>query len=134
MQQALQIIFRNIPPSEAVEAKVRERAQKMAKFADNIMACRVTVEAPHKHQHKGSTYQIRIDVTVPGNEIVVSRDPGLNHAHENVYVAIRDAFNALRRQLEDYVKQQQGKDKQHHQNLRNSPFVIEEQEPASIAG
>ena len=131
MQLPLQIIFRNIPPSEAVEAKVRERAKKLAIITDNITACRVTVEAPHKHQHKGSTYQVRFDLTVPGMEIVVSRDPCLNHAHEDIYVAIRDAFNALRRQLEDYVKQRQGKDKQHQQNLRDSQLVVDE--PESIA-
>lgn len=131
MPQALQIVFRNIPPSEAVEAKVRAKAEKLAIITDNIMACRVTVEAPHKHQHKGSTYQVRIDVSVPGSEIVVSRDPGLNHAHENVYVAIRDAFNALRRQLEDYVKQQRGKGKQHHQILRDR--LLDVDESASIA-
>ena len=126
MQLPLQITFRNIPPSDAVEAKVRERAEKLERITDNIMACRVTVEAPHKHHHKGSTYQIRIDLTVPGNEIVVSRDPGLNHAHENIYVAIRDAFNAVRRQLEDYVRQRQGKDKQHHATLRHSEPLLAE--------
>lgn len=118
MQLPLQITFRNVPPSEAVEAKIRERAEKLERISDNIMACRVTVETPHKHHYKGSTYQVRIDLTVPGNEIVVSRDPGLNHAHEDVYVAVRDAFDAVRRQLEDYVRQQQGKAKQHQQTLR----------------
>ena len=122
MQLPLQITFRNIPPSEAVEAKVRERAEKLERITDNIMACRVTIEAPHKHHYKGSTYQVRIDLTVPGNEIVVSRDPGLNHAHENVYVAVRDAFNAVRRQLEDYVRQRQGKVKQ-HQNPRQAVSI-----------
>ena len=120
MQLPLQITFRNIPPSEAVEAKVRERAEKLERITDNILACRVTIEAPHKHHCKGSTYQVRIDLTVPGNEIVVSRDPGLNHAHEDVYVAVRDAFNAVRRQLEGYVRQQQGNAKQHQQNLRDA--------------
>jgi len=123
MQLPLQITFHNIPTSEAVETKIRERAEKLARITDNIMACRVTVDAPHKHRHKGSTYQVRIDLNVPGNEIVVSRDPGLNHAHEDIYVTIRDAFNAVRRQLENYVRQRQGNDKQHHQNLRDSAVV-----------
>ena len=123
MQQPLQIVFRNIPPSEALEARIREKAEKLAKLTDNILACRVTVEAPHKHHYKGLTYQVRIDLTLPGNELVASRDPGLNHAHENVYVALRDAFNALRRQVKHYRRQQQGKDKQHHLSLRDSMLV-----------
>jgi len=132
MQLPLQITFRNIPPSEAVEAKVRERAEKLTRITDNILACRVTVEAPHKHHHKGSTYQVRIDLAVPGNEIVVSRDPGLNHAHEDIYVAVRDAFDAVRRQLENYVRQRQGKDKQHHQNLRDSLVLADEVEAVAV--
>lgn len=132
MQLPLQITFRNIPPSQAVEAKVRERAEKLEKVTDNILACRVTVEAPHKHHYKGSTYQVRIDLTVPGTEIVVSRDPGLNHAHENVYVAVRDAFNAVRRQLEDYVRQQQGKAKQHQQTLREVLLAGQDSTPVAI--
>lgn len=117
MQLPLQINFRNLPPSEALEAKVREKANKLERITDNITACRVTIEAPHKHHHKGQTYQVKIDLTLPGNEIVVSRDPGLNHAHENAYVAVRDAFNAVRRQLANYVRQRQGKDRQHHQQI-----------------
>jgi len=118
MQQPLQITFLNVPPSEAVEFKVRERAKKLERISDNIMACRVTIEAPHKHHHKGSTYQVRIDLTVPGGEIVVSRDPGLNHAHEDVYVAVRDAFDAMSRQLKNHVRQKHGKVKQHQLNMR----------------
>lgn len=123
MPLPLQITFRNLPSSDAVEAKIRKKAQKLTSITDNIMACRVTIEAPHKHHYKGSTYQIRIDLTVPGNEIVVSRDPGLDHAHENIYVAIRDAFNAVRRQLKGHIRQRQGKDKQHQQNLRHALAV-----------
>ena len=84
------------------------------------------MDAPHKHHYKGSTYQVRIDLTVPGSEIVVSRDPGLNHAHEDIYVTVRDAFNAVRRQLGDYVVQKQGMDKQHQQNFRTSLSVVNE--------
>lgn len=113
MQLPLQITFRNIDPSENVAAKVRERASKLERFVDKIIGCRVIIEAPHKHQHKGSTYQVKIDVTVPGSEIVVSRHPGLNSAHEDIYVAVRDAFDAVRRQLEDHIRQRQGRVKTH---------------------
>ncbi|TCK18636.1 ribosomal subunit interface protein [Thiogranum longum] len=113
MQIPLQITFQNMEPSEAVEARIREKAQKLDRFHDHIMACRVVVELVAQHQHHGKLFQIRIDITVPGNEIVVSRDSGLNHAHEDIYVAIRDAFNAARRQLEDRLRKTQRKVKSH---------------------
>ena len=91
MQLPLQITFRNMDPSDAVEANVREKAAKLDGFLENIMACRVVVEAQHRHHHKGNLYSARIDITVPGHEIVVSRTPGKDHAHEDVYVAVRDA-------------------------------------------
>lgn len=103
MQLPLQITFRDMPPSEAVENKIREKAAKLDKFFDRIMACRVSVEAPHAHQNKGKLFHIRIDITVPNGEIVVSRDNHDDHAHEDIYVAIRDAFNAAQRQLQEYA-------------------------------
>ena len=113
MQIPLQITFQNMEPSPAVEARIREKALKLDRFHDHIMACRVVVEPLGQHHHHGNLYQIRIDITVPGNEVVVSRDSGLNHAHEDIYVAIRDAFNAARRQLEDRLRRTQRKVKNH---------------------
>jgi len=101
MRQPLQINFRDIPHSDAIEARVREKADKLDKFYDRIMTCSVMIEAPHGHHHKGNLYHIRIDLTVPNGEIVINRDPGDHHAHEDVYVAIRDAFDAARRKLVD---------------------------------
>jgi len=113
MQLPLEITFRNMDPSEAVEAKVRERAEKLDRFADQLMSCRVIIEAPHRHQHKGGLYHVRIDMTVPGKELVVSRAPGDNQAHQDVYVAVRDAFDAARRQLEDHLRVIRGRTKAH---------------------
>lgn len=112
MQTPLQIHFVNMDSSPAVEKAVQERAQKLESFGD-IISCRVTVEAPHKHHRKGNIYHVVVDVRVPGAEIVASRDPGQHHAHEDVYVAVRDAFKAARRQLEDYVRVNRGKVKLH---------------------
>lgn len=106
MQLPLQITFRQIPHSDAIEAKIREKAARLDRFAEHIMACRVVIEAPHRRHHQGTLYQVRIDLTLPGGELVVNREPRLNHAHEDVYVAIRDAFDAAARQLEDYVRRQ----------------------------
>ena len=106
MQIPLQITFRGLERSEAIEAKIREKAAKIERFAEHITSCRVTIEAPHKHHHKGRLYSAKIDITLPGREIVVSRHPDKHHAHEDLYVALRDAFSAAARQLEDYVRRQ----------------------------
>lgn len=99
--------------SDAVEAEVRDRAAKLEQFFDRITSCRVVVELPHQHHRKGKLYQVRIDITVPGREIAVTHEGPQNHAHEDVYVAIRDAFNAAGRRLEDYARQRRGKVKRH---------------------
>ena len=92
---------------------MRERAGKLDKFYDQIMTCSVMIEAPHGHHYKGNLYHIRIDLTVPNGEIVINRDPGDHHAHEDVYVAIRDAFDAARRKLQDYGRKRRGDVKSH---------------------
>jgi ribosomal subunit interface protein len=125
MQIPLQIIFHNMEPSDAVEANIKEKAAKLERFSDKITSCRVTVEAPHKHHHKGNIYHIAVDVTVPDAEIVVSRNPHDNHAHEDIYVAIRDAFNSTRRRLEDYELKRRGKIK-HHQIYEPVPGQLAE--------
>lgn len=109
MQLALQVAFRDMPKSEAVEADIRKHAAKLDEFCDHIMSCRVTLEAPARHKHQGKLYSVHIDVKVPGNEIASTR----RHEHEDVYVAIRDAFDAVKRRLEDYVRKQRGQTKLH---------------------
>ena len=104
MELPLQISFRGMDSSPVIEAQIRERAAKLDKFNDRITACRVVVEAHHHHHHKGRLYHIRVDVTVPGHEIVVSREPDEHQAHEDIQVAVRDAFDAARRQIEDHLR------------------------------
>jgi ribosomal subunit interface protein len=113
MQQPLQITFRDIPPSENVEAVIREKAEKLDQYFEKIMTCRVTVESPHSHNHQGQLYHVTVDITVPGNELVASRSHDKNHAHEDVYVAIRDAFDAAIRQLQQYKRKLKNKVKTH---------------------
>ena len=113
MNIPLQITLLDIPHSEAVEAKIKEKAEKLDQFYSSIMSCRVAVEIPGKHKHQGKLFNVRIDITVPGGEIVVNR-----HQHEDIYVALRDAFDAARRQLEDYGRKQRGATKFHEQELR----------------
>lgn len=109
MKIPMQITLRNVDQSEALETRIREKAQKLESFFEHIISCRVVVDMPHNHKHQGRAFNIRIDVGVPGREIVVNRD-----RHEDVYVALRDAFDATRRQLEDYVQRMRG-DTKHHQ-------------------
>lgn len=108
MQRELQVTFKDIPPSAAVEQHIRERAAKLEQLYPHIIACHVTLELPHKHQRQGKLHNVRIDVRVPGNEIVVNRDQ-----HEDIYVALRDAFDAVKRKLEEYGRRQRGEVKHH---------------------
>ena len=108
MKAPLQVVFRDMPRSDAVEAKIREKVEKLERFSDDIISCRVVVEPAHRHHHKGNLYHARIDLVVPGNELVANRENDVNHAHEDIYVAIRDAFDAMRRQLEDYERRRRG--------------------------
>lgn len=113
MQIPLEVSFRNMESSAAVETDVREKAAKLERYFDRITSCRVVVEAPHQHQRKGKLYEVRIDITVPGREIAVTHQGPKNHAHEDVYVAVRDAFNAAARQVEDHARKVRGKVKRH---------------------
>jgi cold shock CspA family protein len=113
MRLPLQITFRNIPRSSAIELAVRERAERLDRFSDLIMGCRVVVESPHRQHRQGKLYHVRIELTVPGGDIVVSREPAMHHAYEDVYVAIRDSFDAARRRLEDYARRHRRRVKVH---------------------
>lgn len=109
----LQITFKDIDSSDAVEANIREKVEKLERFSNHLMSCRVVVEAPHRHGHKGKLYNIGIDLGLVGGELAVSHQGPLDHAHEDIYVAIRDAFDAAVRQLEDYDRKRRGKVKAH---------------------
>jgi cold shock CspA family protein len=121
MQIPLQISFRGLTSSESIESSVREHAERLEQFG-GVIGCRVIVEAQHRRHRKGRIYHVRVDVTVPGREIVVSRDPAEHHAHEDVYIAIRDAFDAARRQLEDHVRETR-QDVKHHESSRQTGRV-----------
>ena len=108
MQIPLQISFRNMDPSPAIEAGVREKAAKLDRFFVRIVSCDVTIEAPHRHHQKGKLYKVRIDIGMPGNDVHVNQEGPKNQAHEDVYVAIRDAFDAAVRQLEDHARKLRG--------------------------
>lgn len=107
-----EITFKNMDASPAVEARVVEQVSKLGRVADRIVRCHVTIESPHRHQHQGQIYRVRILLSVPGDDIVVSHESG-NRGHEDVYVAIRDAFRAAKRQLQDHVRIRRRETKHH---------------------
>jgi ribosomal subunit interface protein len=113
MQVPLEITFRGIEHSDAVETRIREKAAKLEQYCDQIISCRVAVEAEHHHQHQGNLYKVRIDLSVPHKHIVVSKDHHDKQSHEDLYVALRDAFAAATRQLEEHVRIQRGEVKSH---------------------
>ena len=113
MQIPLEISYHNMDRSEAVDARVRQRADKLEQFHRGITSCHVAVTAPHHTHRKGNAHHVRIVVRVPGSEIAVSRDPGDPHAHEDVNVAVRDAFDAMERRLEEHARKRRGEGKHH---------------------
>src|SRR6516162_1441051 len=122
----VQITFRNMARSEAIEEWIRAEAAKLDTFYNRIMRCRVAIEVPHRHHRKGSSYRLRIDLIVPGEEIVVKRQPSLSHRvqqlgeteikkqlelktqHKKLRRAINDTFKAAGRRLQDYARRQRG--------------------------
>jgi len=115
MQVPLQIAFQNIDPSPAIEAKVREHMDRLERFFPRITAAKVTIDAPHMRKQKGHAYQVRIVLQVPGKDIVVNRAGPQDPAHADFQVALRDAFTAARRQLEDYARNLRGEVKAHEE-------------------
>ncbi len=137
MKIPLQITYRHMEATSAIEDNIREKAAKLDELHDGIMGCRVTIEAPHHHHRKGIAYVVRIDLTVPGGELVINRqpkrlvpkktngkaepdkdfaeshEPSKHAAREDLYVAIRDAFNAAGRKLQDHARRRRGNVKVH---------------------
>ncbi len=110
MEMQLQITSRNIDLSEAIETELRKRTEKLNKFYHRIIRCRIVVESPQRRHHQGKLYKVNIDISVPGGELVVRKKP-----HEDLYVSIRDSFDAMRRKLEDFARRQRGDVKQHEE-------------------
>lgn len=117
MQIPVQVVFRNMERSAAVEERVRREVEKLEQHFQPIMGCRVALKASHKHHQEGNLFHVRIDLTVPGAELVVSRDPSEHQAHEDMYVAIRDAFDAATRQVEEYAQKRRREVKHHETPL-----------------
>lgn len=112
VQIPLEIDYGNIGPTPALTDAIRRHAAKLERFHERVTGCRVSIETPHRHHHQGKPIKIHIRLTVPGSEINVSHESG-TAAHQDPQAAIRDAFDAARRQLEDYARRQRGDVKRH---------------------
>jgi ribosomal subunit interface protein len=110
MKVPLLISTRNIDLTDEVEDLIRDKADKLNTFHDGIISCRVMVEIPHRRQRKGVMYTLRLDMTVPGGEVVVKREP-----HNDLHVAITNAFDVAERRLKEYAEKQRGEVKHHEE-------------------
>jgi ribosomal subunit interface protein len=120
----VQVTFRGVGRTPAIEDYVHRRATKLERFFERIVGCRVTLDAPHRHHRHGNHYLVRVDMTVPGAELVVGHTPDERAAHEDLYAAIDDAFDDAGRVLEDHVRRQRGDTKTHeHENERRGRVI-----------
>lgn len=113
MKLPAQVTLKDISHSEAIEKKIHRKIAKLEKFCSRIMACRVMVESTQRRHHQGKLFTVRIDITVPGTELVVNRIE-----NEDLYVAIRDAFDAAKRQVDAHSRKQRGDVKAHEEPPR----------------
>ena len=92
----VQITIRDMPPSPVLETTIRKKAEKLSQYYDRTCSCRVVIELPQKHKHQGKLYNVRVEVFVPGKELVSTRK-----CDQDIYIALRDAFKAIFRQLKN---------------------------------
>jgi cold shock CspA family protein len=130
MQIAPTITFRGIDHSDALEADIRARIDKLATYYESIIGCRVLVEMLQRHHERGNRYHVRIDLRVPGDEIVVSHEARIRSTVRKLEVektkkaqepdperkqaatAVHKAFDIARRRLQDFARRQRGAVKQ----------------------
>jgi ribosomal subunit interface protein len=113
MDIPLEIAFHNVTPSENVERRIRERVERMQRYFAHVNSCRVVFEVPHRSPENALEYHVRIETRVPDKELVVSRDPGDRKGHFDPYIAVRDAFDAMDRQLEAHSQKVRNETKLH---------------------
>jgi ribosomal subunit interface protein len=125
MMVPLEVTFRNMKHSDAIETAVRERAAKLERYFPRIISCRVIVEElARRERGRGLVYHVRVDVKVPGGELVGDKEPPSQRFHEDVYVALRDAFDAVARELEDFSRRERGDVKAHEPHPRGRISAI----------
>lgn len=107
------ITFRHMDSSPAVETRVRELANHLGVFSDRIQSCRVVVDSPHRHHHQGKVFNVTVQLGLPGEDVVVDMERPQRDGHEDVYVVLRDAFDAAKRQLQQRMSSLRGDERRH---------------------
>lgn len=100
----LQTTYRDFPPPLLADNRIRKRVEKLERLCPRINFCHLVAEESHQQHHKGKLYSVHITIDVPGGEIVASQDHHEKHSHEDFYVAMRDSFDAVERQLHTYLE------------------------------
>jgi cold shock CspA family protein/ribosome-associated translation inhibitor RaiA len=113
MQLPIQITFRRMERSPAIEEAIRKKAASLDQYAKHIMSCRIVVQPASQHRLHGNQFEVRIDITLPGGEVEATREPSERKEYKEIAVAIRDAFDTAARRLEEYVRVQRGDVKFH---------------------
>lgn len=120
MSNEFQIVFHNIDQSDALTDSVNKRVEKLRRYNGDIIGGRVVLDSPHNNHHKGKVYSVTLELHTPNKEVVVTQEQHDNHAHEDLYVAIRDAFNAAERQLKSVDK------KHRKQAVHKNPDAVDD--------
>lgn len=121
MRVPLEISFRGVEKTEFLENLIREKTAKLERLCDNIISCRLAVESPHEHQRSGQPFRVRVDLKVPpGHEVVARRESTEGDIHNELPTVLRDAFDALERQLKKLMEQQRGETKRHPEQESNA--------------
>lgn len=102
MEVPLQVTFRGMAPSDALRERVRARADKLSTFHRHLLSCRVAIESPGNHHSHGQTYRVRVDMAVPGAELVIGRDD--DPRYHDAYAAVDGAFEDAERVLAEHQK------------------------------
>lgn len=123
MQTDPQITYRGLDASPAIDAIIREKLARLERFHERITSCRVTVEKTTRRGRKGHIFRVAVEIEVPGGVVVVNRKPGDEDAHEELNVAVRDAFDAARRQLEDHQRRHSPTHVNHHPERHHGVVV-----------
>lgn len=113
MPMPIYTTFQGLPASPALEAAIERHARRLERFAPKLTACSVTVRRSEDRHHKGNRYRVHVSVSLPGGTIEAGRSAEPDHSHEDPYVAVRDAFDAVRRRMEDFVRIRRGDIKAH---------------------
>jgi ribosome-associated translation inhibitor RaiA len=104
----VKITFRHMESSAAVETRVHELASHLGVFSDRIQFCRVVVDSPHRHHHQGKVFAVKVQLEIPGEDVVVDMERPNRDGHDDVYVVLRDAFDAAKRQLQQRMSSLRG--------------------------